>query len=361
MPVLVMLRVEPKGEEKFDFFASEDRWCRPVMIRTGPDGNLWIADMYRYMIEHPDWLPQQGKDELLPHYRLGDDRGRIYRVSRMDDANSPANRSFIKLDSFDTNGLVQAFDCYNDWQRDKIQQILQWRKAKDAIPLLEQLFQSSSIPQVRLQVLWTIEGLGDLKGEFLIKAMSDTHPKVRLNALRLAELRNDSELIAAASRLATDSDPKVRMQFALSAGYWKGDDGIANALLEIAQKDFTEPLTVAAVMSSALPNAKSLQASILRSDPGVIEAFREPMLRLALGTKDNEATASWIAASLLSSREESIRNLCTLARFIGTMWNVVGQTSEPKGFGTTEVSDWRWGENSGEGSRNRQGPNLSID
>ena len=67
-------------ENETDFFASEDRWCRPVMARTGPDGALWIADMYRYMIEHPQWLPAKGKAELLPHYRLGDDRGRIYRV-----------------------------------------------------------------------------------------------------------------------------------------------------------------------------------------------------------------------------------------------------------------------------------------
>ena len=50
-----------ESESQPDFFASEDRWCRPVMTRTGPDGALWIADMYRYMIEHPQWLPENGK------------------------------------------------------------------------------------------------------------------------------------------------------------------------------------------------------------------------------------------------------------------------------------------------------------
>jgi len=70
----------PVDEGNYDCFASEDRWCRPVMTRTDPDGVLWIADMYRYMIEHPEWLSADGKQELLPHYRLGDDRGRIYRI-----------------------------------------------------------------------------------------------------------------------------------------------------------------------------------------------------------------------------------------------------------------------------------------
>ena len=47
------------AESKVDFIASKDRWFRPVMVRTGPDGALWVVDMYRYMIEHPQWLPKK--------------------------------------------------------------------------------------------------------------------------------------------------------------------------------------------------------------------------------------------------------------------------------------------------------------
>src|SRR5262249_38209437 len=111
------------GEGKFDFFASEDRWCRPVMVREGPDGALWIADMYRFMIEHPQWLPKEGKEEMLPHYRLGDDRGRIYRVSRTD---MPAFKP-ARFDNLSTAELVAALDTTNGWRRDKAHQILLWR------------------------------------------------------------------------------------------------------------------------------------------------------------------------------------------------------------------------------------------
>ncbi len=41
-----------------EFFASTDPWSRPVAVRTGPDGGLWVADMYRFVIEHPEWIPQ---------------------------------------------------------------------------------------------------------------------------------------------------------------------------------------------------------------------------------------------------------------------------------------------------------------
>lgn len=60
------------------------------MVRTGPDsGQLWIVDMYRYMIEHPQWLPKEGQDELRPFFRSGDDRGRIYRIVPGDPTKKP--------------------------------------------------------------------------------------------------------------------------------------------------------------------------------------------------------------------------------------------------------------------------------
>src|SRR5205823_1498181 len=39
-----------------EFLASTDNWSRPVFARTGPDGALWVADMYRHVIEHPQWI-----------------------------------------------------------------------------------------------------------------------------------------------------------------------------------------------------------------------------------------------------------------------------------------------------------------
>ncbi len=84
-----------EADAKTDFFASEDRWCRPVMVRTGPDGALWIVDMYRYMIEHPHWLPKEGQDELRPFFRSGDDRGRIYRIVPKATSGKPGERGGV--------------------------------------------------------------------------------------------------------------------------------------------------------------------------------------------------------------------------------------------------------------------------
>ncbi|MBM3967077.1 MAG: c-type cytochrome, partial [Planctomycetes bacterium] len=69
-------------DAKSEFVRSSDPWFRPVRIENAPDGTLWIVDMYRYVIEHPEWIPEEWQRRI--NVRAGDDRGRIYRVRRTD-------------------------------------------------------------------------------------------------------------------------------------------------------------------------------------------------------------------------------------------------------------------------------------
>ena len=85
-------------EAESEFLASTDNWFRPVQARTGPDGALWIVDMYRYVIEHSRWIPQKTLDELDLY--AGNTRGRIYRVLPKDAKHRPLPR-FDKLETPD--------------------------------------------------------------------------------------------------------------------------------------------------------------------------------------------------------------------------------------------------------------------
>src|SRR5262249_60780341 len=38
-------------ERESEFLASADNWCRPVQAKTGPDGALWVVDMYRRALD----------------------------------------------------------------------------------------------------------------------------------------------------------------------------------------------------------------------------------------------------------------------------------------------------------------------
>ncbi|HUY35800.1 MAG TPA: PVC-type heme-binding CxxCH protein [Pirellulales bacterium] len=277
------------GAGKLDFFASEDRWCRPVMAREGPDGALWIADMYRYMIEHPQWLPQDGKDELQPHYRLGDDRGRIYRVSR---AEMPDFKP-ARFDTLSSAEVVAALDSSNGWRRDKAHQVLLWRSDKAALaPLLALTEPSrSDNPLARLHALCVLDGLGELPPASVARALADPHPGVRENALRLAETRFTPEVLAAAVRLTDDKDAKVRMQLAFSLGASReAVAGEALGRLLIAHAD--DPMMVTAVMSSATPHIRALVAGVAATPHSTLA---ETLLTTALGLNDRAAVATLLA------------------------------------------------------------------
>ena len=51
-------------EQQSEFLASSDNWFRPTMLATGPDGALWVVDMYRLVIEHPQWIPKEWQEKL---------------------------------------------------------------------------------------------------------------------------------------------------------------------------------------------------------------------------------------------------------------------------------------------------------
>ena len=263
-----------------DFFASEDRWCRPVMVRDGPDGAIYVADMYRYMIEHPQWLPQNGKDELLPFYRDGDDKGRIYRISR--DEASPtawndyakrlgvrseerssafagANGSASSDDKVKATGSARSADSSSDakgsgqsgtssvvpqsktlrvtprslekelsqpitalsssrgWLRDKAQMLIAWSKPTDLDGQLIAMACDGLTPQARAQAAWTLHILGKMTPRICERLLIDPSPRVREQGLIIAEsFADDPTLVSAMVALADDEDAKVRLQLACS-------------------------------------------------------------------------------------------------------------------------------------------------
>jgi putative membrane-bound dehydrogenase-like protein len=313
----------PAEEGDLDFFASEDRWCRPVMVRTGPDGGLWVADMYRYMIEHPDWLPPEGKAELLPHYRLGDDRGRIYRVI-------PASHQTTewKLNKDDLKTLVAGIDSPNDWQRDKCHQLLVWSRNLDAVPLLEQLIKSSSHAATRVQAMWILEGFQHLHPSILHSGLSDPDPRVRENAIRMAERRTDAETITAACRLAGDQDPKVCLQLALTLGQWN-NPAADLALVTLATRFPESPLMISAVMSSVLLHTDHFVELIAKADSKVLAAYREPLMRQSLA-KSDARSISRLLASIVSVPED--QRMVVVDEFLQTLQSTGSSVDSLRGF-----------------------------
>lgn len=76
-----------------ELLASRDDSCRPVFLARGRDGALYVADMYRRVIEHPDYLPEEVRKHT--DFETGKTSGRIWRITaKTPRANAPQPAAF---------------------------------------------------------------------------------------------------------------------------------------------------------------------------------------------------------------------------------------------------------------------------
>lgn len=304
--LVTRMKIEPSGatftgrraadEQTSEFFASEDNWSRPVQVRTGPDGALWVVDMYRWVIEHPRWIPAEQLAKL--DVRAGEDRGRIYRVYPED----KTLRQTPDLTKLDAPGLAAAMDTPNGTLRDMIQMELARREdAAKATPALAEIAKRSAWPATRTQALWTLRGLKALTPEALVPALTDGHAEARVSALRLAEefLSSSPEVAEAVLKLKADPDFRVRFQLALSLGEWR-DPRAGRALGELALSAPEDPWMRAAVLTSCADNPGEVLDVVLNAPVSGDAAGRGELLAglivSAVGKGGEDAARSLIPA-----------------------------------------------------------------
>lgn len=241
-----------RNREKAEFIASSDRSFRPVNMTTGPDGALYLLDMRRDVIEHPEWIPDEIEATL--DLAAGKDKGRIYRIAPK--GNWAATRSELSIDQ--PNELVKALENKNQWTRTTAQRLMIQSQNEALIPLLESLFENTDEPLARLHSLWTLEGLGALKSELLIQAFGDPSPGLRENALKIVEIRlNDQpELADEVLKMTSDADDRVRMQAILTlstlneAAFLSRSQDITSALFRLLAQSSTDNWTAMAAAAA---------------------------------------------------------------------------------------------------------------
>ncbi|MDE0102070.1 MAG: HEAT repeat domain-containing protein [Bryobacterales bacterium] len=201
-----------RAEDGREFLASADNWFRPVNLVNGPDGCLYLLDMYREVIEDPSAIP----DEILAHidYYSGQDLGRIYRIVPV----GFRRGARPSLGAAPLAELVDALEHPDGWWRDTAHRLLFELRPAGASAALRSLVRRSDSPQARLHALWSLEGLGQLDEPSLLAALADPHPDIRRNAVRLAELRSapSMPLRERVASMSSDRDAAVRFRAALA-------------------------------------------------------------------------------------------------------------------------------------------------
>ena len=253
-----------RGAPGRDFLASTDNWFRPVNLVNGPDGCLYLADMYREVIEDPSAIP----GEILEHvdYYTGQDMGRIYRIVP-DGFARPAPPQLGQADDFE---LVALLGHADGWQRETAHRLLFERSAVRAAAALSASVVQSQSPRGRLHALWVLEGLDRLDEGTLVAALADTLGAMRKSAVRIAESRlPDSPALAARlAAMSGDPDAAVRFQVALAVPALGRDDA-PRILASILRRNPGDEWTRAAVFAGARDDSLAL-VDLLLGDPSFL-------------------------------------------------------------------------------------------
>ncbi len=264
-----------------EFLASTDPWFRPVFLCGGPDGALYVTDMYRKVIEHPEWLPPSLRGS--PDFEEGKDRGRIWRIvaekkpeveltERQKVIPQPIVLAKDTSKANDAHKLIELLYHPDAWWQTTAQRLLLEIDLKDSYPSRNSRKLTGIVSEeyvagyLRYAALFHARGL--LSNAHLINLASGaSDPRIKILALRLCESDFQEFLSKYDARYV--SDAMIACQFAASCGYFD-DDRILPPLVSILEQYHEDPRVRLAVLSSVATRSGKLVKYLLRDQ----SAFR---------------------------------------------------------------------------------------
>lgn len=234
-----------------DFLASSDELFRPSWITTGPDGAIYIADMYRGIVQDgPHMSPYLREHSIARGLDSPVRKGRIWRIV-------PTGFEVPEAPSFSTmssEGLVETLAHPSGWWRDQAQMYLVEGMGTGSSAILREMALRDDDESARLHALWTLEGLGLENPETLLRCLKDESPTVQAAAIRvLFSLGISHEaLVSEFASLAEGSPPaEVTLQMILTLGDVKMDRQLRFEMLAtLLFPRIDDPLMRDAVLSS---------------------------------------------------------------------------------------------------------------
>ncbi len=206
-----------KAYEKAKFLTSTDERFRPVYLADGPDGTLYIADMYRGIIQDGAYVTEYLRGQILSRQlEQPTGYGRIYRI-----VHDTTPRPGPLPPTSSPSALVDLLSHPSGWWRQTAARLLVERRDTSVAPALAGLARTAPDWRTRLRALWTLDGLDAIEPAAVMAALDDASRDVRVGALRIAERwlgEAGHPIQTAVLKRSTDSDWAVRQQYAATIG-----------------------------------------------------------------------------------------------------------------------------------------------
>ena len=306
-------------EQNREFIASRDAAFRPVGLEPGPDGAMYLIDMQRDVIEHPDYIPAKVRETL--DLRAGQDRGRIYRVI--------PQAGLLQLSSSladkDSSELVAALNSPAPWHRETAHRLLVEQNDPSSVPRIQREAWQVGAPETRVRAMWILHHLGvDVD---LLAAIHDQEPQIGAQAVLILErLRNRLPGTAVALANAKKLHPRVQFQIALTLdsslrdseldadNFQLANDQIYKSLMENLRQGYQNKWSRRAVLISADHNAARLLKDVWESEwflalsgDGDKLVLANELANVTAATRDNDSSfAVWLEELNLQQYDSSL-------------------------------------------------------
>ncbi len=249
-------------QQGFEFLACSNEWFRPVSMIQGPDGGLWVIDMCRAVIEHPEFMPPElrNRADLV----WGKEKGRIWRIRR--EALAPKKNPLANPAK--PADWVAQLGSDEGWVRHAAFRLLLQTGDRSVLADLQSRMLQAPSAQERFLAAWLVHHLGGMHSEQIAALLADKDAHVVVAGLNIleTELAQLLALIGPLKNLAGHPDARVRFQVALVAGYLNPADA-TSILTQVAKRDGADKWTHLAILSSAAQCQKELAQQLLTA-PG---------------------------------------------------------------------------------------------
>ena len=239
-------------EDQWNLIASSDEWVSPVHAEVGPDGSVWVADWYNFIIQHNPtptverggYQAETGKGNAHVNPLRDRSYGRIYRIVYKD----AKPYQPIKLSSDDPDELVNTLNNDNLFWRLTAQRLLVERGDADVVDALIELVQDTSVDELginsaAIHALWTMHGLGVLDGtnplvnEAVIQALAHPSAGVRKAAVQVMPIDNWALEAFVNQSIVNDPDPHTQLAALLRISEMPVSSEVGKVLYDLSQED----------------------------------------------------------------------------------------------------------------------------
>lgn len=268
-----------------NLLASADDWMSPVEAKVGPDGAVWVADWYNFIIQHnptptPDrggYEAETGEGNAYVNPLRDRQHGRIWRIVYKEA--EPYEPMALSMD--DPEALVDALSHDNMFWRLTAQRLLVERGETDVLSDLYDLVDDRKADDMglnngALHALWTMHGLGVLEDganeeayRIAIEALNHPAAGVRKAAVQVMPRTPWANQAILKSQVVDDPDPHTRLAAALAMADMPTSNGLGERLFSMSQQENVQQdawLSKAAYLAGSR-HREGFMAAFLQANP----------------------------------------------------------------------------------------------